>query len=361
MNISKIQINNQTYNLEDWMLSNLQNPQSAGQFLSLNELGQLDLSDISSYLSAKVKTNDTYYDSLESALTAVGTGTHTLTLINDIIVTKQVIIADGQDITINLNGHNILASYDLKLTSGILAVHHGATLTIDGKGTIYGANPNGTVYAGIVLTVDKTDNDSTKVSKLVVNDGHIVGMYYGIAGNGSNATRGNTELIINGGVIEALYEDGGIGIYQPQFNCITTINNGKIKGGTAIEIRNGNLVINGGILKGWGIPDDGVTQFQPNGNGATSTGCGVTVSQHTTKQPINVEINGGVFFGMLPFAEVNPQKNDSESIDKITIKINNGKFSPTNSSNTPIYSEDKTAFIVKGAFLGSLDDKYMIK
>ena len=89
-------------------------------------------------------------------------------------------------------------------------------MIIKGQGTIYGCAPSGLVYAGIVLTVDKTDNDSSKPARLTINGGHIIGECYGISGNGTDATRGNTELIVNGGTIEAIGNittEGNVGIY----------------------------------------------------------------------------------------------------------------------------------------------------
>lgn len=164
--------------------------------------------------NAEVIMNNKIYSTFEEALAKATVST--IKLVHDVILEKQAVIQDGQAITIDLNGHNIIAAEDMVLTSGLLAVHHGGFLIIKGQGTIYGCAPGGLVYAGIVLTVDKTDNDSSKPARLTINGGHIIGECYGISGNGTDATRGNTELIVNGGIIEAIGNittEGNVGIY----------------------------------------------------------------------------------------------------------------------------------------------------
>lgn len=75
-------------------------------------------------------------------------------------------------------------------------------------------------------------------------------------------------------------------------NAETTINGGSVTGDiTGIEIRAGKLVLNNCDVTG-GYGD--VTAVA-NGNGATVSNAALAVSQHTTKKPINVTVNGGSF------------------------------------------------------------------
>ena len=239
MNISKIKIKGQVYNIVD----------------------------ANAYVA---EVNGERYASLNEAVIACGTTPSTITLVGNEVMSDQVVIGDGQNITLNLNGKSLTAKPNWNFNSGLLAIHHGGTLTINGEGEIFGVSPGGCVYCGIVLTVDKTDNDSSKPARLIVNGGHIVGQCYGISGNGSNAGRGNTECIINGGLIEAssiIAGEDNCGYYQPQFNSKMIFNDGVIRGRSAIEIRSGDFTMNGGIAEAYGFANECMIK---NNNGPMS-------------------------------------------------------------------------------------------
>lgn len=159
-------------------------------------------------------------------------------------------------------------------------------------------------------------------SSLTVNGGVIEGEQgFGISGNGSMKNGvpecGPTTITINGGKIIG----GGTGIYHPQVGELT-INNGEITGETGIEIRSGDLNVNGGVITATGNP----TSTDPNGNGSTTVGAAIAVVQHTTKQRINVEINGGSFNGVSALYEANPQGNPTEATGNIFIVVTGGTF-----------------------------------
>ena len=284
MNISKIKIKGQVYNIVD----------------------------ANAYVA---EVNGERYASLNEAVVACGTTPSTITLVGNEVMSDQVVIGDGQNITLNLNGKSLTAKPNWNFNSGLLAVHHGGTLTINGEGEIFGVSPGGCVYCGIVLTVDKTDNDSSKPARLIVNGGHIVGQCYGISGNGSNAGRGNTECIINGGLIEAssiIAGEDNCGYYQPQFNSECMIK---------------------------------------NNNGPTSKGVAVAIAQHTTKQPINVIINNGQLIAECPFFEGNPMGNDELSIATVKAEINGGSFRIVGNGIESFHAEDLTEFVKGGEFI----------
>ena len=320
MNISKIKIKGQIYNIVD----------------------------ANAYVA---EVNGERYASLNEAVVACGTTPSTITLVGNEVMSNQVVIGDGQNITLNLNGKSLTAKPNWNFNSGLLAVHHGGTLTINGEGEIFGVSPGGCVYCGIVLTVDKTDNDSSKPARLIVNGGHIVGQCYGISGNGSNASRGNTECIINGGLIEAssiIAGEDNCGYYQPQFNSKMTFNDGVIRGRSAIEIRSGDFTMNGGIAEAYGFANECMIK---NNNGPTSRGAAVAIAQHTTKQPINVIINNGQLIDEYPFFEGNPMGNDELSIATVKAEINGGSFRIVGNGIESFHAADLTEFVKGGEFI----------
>lgn len=325
MNISKIKIKGQIYNIVD----------------------------ANAYVA---EVNGERYASLNEAVIACGITPSTITLIGNEVMSAQVVIDDGQDITLNLNGKSLTAKPNWNFNSGLLAIHHGGTLTINGEGEIFGVSPGGCVYCGIVLTVNKTDIDDSKPAKLIVNGGHIVGQCYGISGVGSQG-RGNTECIINGGLIEAssiITGEDNCGYYQPQINGKTTFNDGVIRGRSAIEIRSGDFTMNGGIAEAYGFANE---CMEKNGSGPTSKGAAVAIAQHTTKQPINVIINNGQLIAECPFIEGNPMGNDELSIASVKAEINGGSFRSVGIGGRPFQAADLTEFVKGGEFLHDFTDK----
>lgn len=158
-------------------------------------------------------------------------------------------------------------------------------------------------------------------STLTVNGGTIKGTDMAITGNG-NEINGNVNITINDGTIIAT---GGVGMYLPQRNSITTINGGNISGPTAIEIRASKLVVNDGNIVG----TSDTYSITKNDSGTTSKGAAIAVSQHNTRLPIEVIINGGNLKAKVPVAEGNPQNNPQDAIDQVSITIKNGNFDST--------------------------------
>ncbi|MCM1053229.1 MAG: hypothetical protein NC483_04580 [Ruminococcus sp.] len=260
-------------------------------------------------------------------------------LTSDLRISESKVIEGN--LMLNLNGRTLSAVDNLKVTGGLLVVKRGAKLTIydtTGTGKIT-TGSSGNVYGGIQLA---NDNNSTEVAELVVNSGTIEGYYYGIVGNGNTP---HTKVTINGGTITGLNKEDSLGIFQPQLGDLV-INGGTITGGTGIEIRSGNLTINNGTIKG--VAPKFIKMV--NGNGSTTNGVGVAVSQHTTKNNINVNIKNGDISGEYAFYEWNPHKNNKTDIDKVKITIEGGNFVGTATGVKCVYSEDFTEFISDGKF-----------
>lgn len=262
-------------------------------------------------------------------------------LANDLTLTSSKGVTGN--VFLDLNGHSLTASSNLKLHSGLIYVNRGSKLTVEdktGAGKIT-TGKNSEAWGGIQL-IKQGDNASDALAELIVNGGTIEGYYYGIVGNGN---QNNTKLTINAGTIRGLNDDDSVGIYQPQKGD-TIINNGNISGGTGIEIRAGNLTINNGTIKATSPKFTRVA----NTNGTTTNGVGLTIAQHTTKQAINVTVNNGNISGQYALYEWNPNKNSKNDLNKINIQVKGGVFNSTIEDGYAVYSEDFKKFISGGKF-----------
>lgn len=182
-------------------------------------------------------------------------------------------------------------------------INNDTSVTIN-SGTIEG-NTWGVVVAGVNAS-------------FTMNGGTVIN---GITGNGSENAGvpeyAPTTITINGGVVNG----GELGIYHPQVGKLT-INNGEITGKSGIEMRAGELVVNGGVITATGTP----LTVNPNGGGSTTVGAAVAIAQHTTKRPITVNISGGTFTGGAALLEANPQGNPEDATKNVGIVVNGGNF-----------------------------------
>lgn len=289
---------------------------------------------------------------------------------------------------VNLNGGTVTSS-------GVPAVINTGTVTVDG-GTIYSSAIDWAAYyaqSNSTLTLNsgtiESAGDSFAVhlskpnSKFIMNGGLAKAKYVHPTKPGSGGVGvgvyADTEFTMNGGKIESHAQgvsangsqsdnakitiNGGeiisdtVGIYAPQRNGVTTITGGTITGGDiALEVRAGTLNISGGVFTG----GDGDYYVTTETSGSAAHNVAVSVIQHTTKQPIEVNITGGTFNANLPFIEANPLNNSEEDIDKISIKIGDDE-----SENRPVFnstgaktilSEDKDNFIYAGLYTHNVTD-----
>ena len=175
----------------------------------------------------------------------------------------------------------------------------------------------------------KTDKDGGSGSAIYVN---------GTIKDQNNAPK----LVLNNVTQTAT----GAGMYLAGY-ANTTITGGSITGGnTGIEIRAGELTVNGATVVGNGVP----TEVTPNGNGSTTVGAGIAVAQHTTKLPIKVTINSSDISGYSALYQSNPQNNDAESVKKVSVAVNGGTFKTINRGTCGVYSENNCVTISGGAF-----------
>lgn len=241
-------------------------------------------------------------------------------------------LARDADVTLDMNGHNIYGAAQkvFWLNEGSLTVDNGL---IDVKGASGGSgfafrieplsqdkvatlelgsglSVISHTYAPVFL-VPQNKTDDKVLNAFLVTEADITSKctYAAIQGNG---TKHGTSITINGGKISGLLT----AVYHPQYGELT-VNDGEIEGGTAIEMRAGKLVVNGGTMIGNGDP----FESNPNGNGATTLGAAVAAVQHTTILDLSVEINGGTLQGIKAFYQANLQNNGKEELERISITL----------------------------------------
>ena len=262
------------------------------------------------------------------------------TLMADLQLSEPLVVA-GKAI-IDLNGHVIKPSGTsltkvLDTNDALVLVRREGSLTIcdtaeEGGGRIDNGN-NQSIWGAIKLT--DTQDAGEETAELVVQGGAIKGYYYGIVGNGK---RHGTNITISGGTVETGYcAEDNVGIYHPQ-NGTMTITDGAISGyNSAVEMRSGTLVIEGGNFTATATS----ASAEANGEGTTIKGAAIAVSQHATNEPLSVTVNGGTFTGQYALYEEDKQ---DETITDISMSINGGTFAGK------VFSKDCKEFITNGTF-----------
>ena len=277
-----------------------------------------------------------------------------------VMLPVMAMAADDTELPVVQNGvikltNNVILSKMTEINGNITLDLNG--FTISGKGTVldlYGTieiKDSSKGGNGKIVSTERTNtppdspnsngiwiNNNTSVT---INSGTIEGNTWGVVVAGVNASftmnggtvingitgNGNenagvpeyapTTITINGGVVNG----GELGIYHPQVGKLT-INNGEITGKSGIEMRAGELVVNGGVITATGTP----LTVNPNGGGSTTVGAAVAIAQHTTKRPITVNISGGTFTGGAALLEANPQNNLEDATKNVGIVVNGGTF-----------------------------------
>ena len=240
-----------------------------------------------------------------------------------------------------------------------IKVYDAASLILGNGAKIYEkeleTNESDTGTMGVAVYGPGGDFTGTP-TKLTINEGAEIRVYiFGISGQGgTSGTQDyrNTVITVNGGTITGT---AGMGIYHPQ-QGILNIAGGTISGNTGVEIRAGTINMTGGTVTGTGEP----ATVGPNGNGNTTSGVGIGISQHTSDLKISVNVSNGTVSGYHAVfgAFVNDASEDDKA--KVSVDITGGNFSSTNGSETNIiYFPDKSGFVRAGTFTGTLDPDYV--
>lgn len=276
------------------------------------------------------------YATLQQAADAATAAGQTVKVLNDVDLTtgSNLEVHKWLDIVLDMNGHSIKgANADHKniCVSGKLTLMDSKE---NSTGKIYAETPHQDGVYGKPLV--EVNNDGEFVmesghinsvpagnhqfvigayynSKVIINGGTIESGWYAI--NGSNDEYQNTTITINGGT---LVSTSSYAISHPQSGTLT-INNGAVVygAGGAIDMKRGNLVVNGGIMtskgkgntgkwgEGTGDPDKAALNFcAPYGDvkaiikGGTITAEGDAVlidAKPTEGKTVALAIEGGTY------------------------------------------------------------------
>lgn len=268
---------------------------------------------------------------------------------------KAITIPAGKTISIDLGKHKLSRSNSYALdVYGKLFVDNGIVelSSADSAKSAIWVNKTAQLEVGPDTTVTAPDNsfdigyydDCTTASVTV--KGALTGGN-GITMSGKISAEGTSnKLVLDGATIQA----DGHAIYQAGGAATSfTLNNSNITGVlTGIEVRAGNLTVNNCTITGGNS-----FNVSANGNGTTTDGAGIAIAQHTTKQPINVVVNGGTISGKYALYESNPQNNDADAISQVKLSIAGGTFVGD------VYSQDIDGFITGGTFSSKPDARYI--
>lgn len=285
-------------------------------------------------------------------------------LLSDITLTNPVEIrkneTDKISFTLNLNGQKISAP-------GTVLDIYNSDITIE-NGTIETTRSDG--KSGSAIWVNQNVNLNI-ADNAVVNAAGTEGANFGVAVyygcNNINVTingelTGSNGLTINGQVtkennvsvaINGKVDVTHTAVYLAGYGDTSVNSSAYIKGNTGIEIRAGELTVNGGTIAGGNSYSSA-----EDSNGPTVFGAGIAVSQHTTNQNIDVRINRGSISGAVALAQEALQSGNNA--DQVKIDVAGGSFKATAAQSEAIKATNvDTVTITGGKFQksdGSVSD-----
>ena len=279
----------------------------------------------------------------------------------DMVMNNGTVTSDGLGIQVYLN-----ATFEM---------NNGRVETFgDGPAINFYGDCSGVINNGEIIAKSTSPSGygimAFKNTSVTINGGLIDANDHALAGNGSdsgNSEGTNAKFTINGGELKSIV---GAGIYAPQINGETLITGGTITGLSAVEIRAGKLKITGGTFNG----ETSYYSVIGNDNGLTTDGAAISVAQHTTKQPIDVDICCGTYNGYTPFSITNPLNNPQEDIDKVSVSIekdcDNLVFNSTGDTINSVgfdeyvkggtYTRDVIDYVAPGYGTKQEDDMYSV-
>lgn len=325
--------------------------------------------NVSEVVKGKNAGTVTWYAGDDTALARAVRYADRIVLENDINRTFRASysISGGRVLTIDLNGHKISSP------SMVFRIC-GAKVDFIGQGEIFETADDG--FAPIVINGSKEDvSDYT-----VVNIGKDItlrgwtgvfidqdeGLCYGVKVKCSakiekteSFEKDASGIYINGSIkategnVPVVNLDGcrinvkSSGIYAAGFAKWNLTNCDIVAENTAVEIRAGEMVIDGGKYE---ATADSLT-VTPNGSGSTVEGAAIGVSQHTTNLPTSVTIKNGTFSGAYSIWEEDVQ--DEVARDVIKLSVENGTFKGA------VYSQNNASFIKGGTFSDAPAQDYL--
>ena len=272
-------------------------------------------------------------------------------------VEEEVVVGSGKKLTLDLGGHTLTAPAGvtpLTVLGADITVRNGKILSTGDSNGIRVGKAGATEVSKARLESDLTVVSEEGCGVLLcakafvetgANVSNVKAGFAAISGNGNQNNWYNGLTVFGGSVTSP-----DTAIYWPQVGDLKILG-GELVAPLGIEIRAGQLYMSGGTVRGTGVP----VTTAPNGSGSTSSGCGIAVAQHTTKQPISVTIAGGVVEGYSAVYESNPQNNPAADISKVGMNIVRGTFNAINGGTVAVHSEDCTGFVRGGAYNTPVD------
>lgn len=270
----------------------------------------------------------------------------TIKLVEDVTLSRTISIGSNEAKTfvLDLGGKTLTGNIDFY--AGDLTIQNG---TIDG--CVYAnATETDMKYGHLTIASDAVIHGDYAVilfQKAVGanNFGSTIDVYGTLKGNlwvmgniTTDLATAKNPCVVNvhdGAVIESGADNVGIALNGA---AKMTVGKANITSETGIEVRAGELTVNGATVEATAQEFSCV----PNGNGTTTVGAAIAIAQHTTKQNIAVTINGGSFKGVKALNESNPQAN--APAPQVKLSIDGGTFIGD------ISTVDVTGFINGGAF-----------
>lgn len=281
----------------------------------------------------------TQYDSIQDAVDAAGKG-DVVTLIGDVNLTETVNVAEGKDITLDLNGKKITVYKDESAGRSLYAINNYGTFTLmDSVG-------NGSITARGIQNLEN-GNMTVESGKIIACDT-----------NGGACIWNEANVVINGGTFETLHvgtanDNVGIG-------CLNNSGTALVTGGTFNDVNKRTYaIISTGHIEI--TPAEGKTVTVNGAHGALAVDSGTAVvngGSYTStdyyglyvsndgrgEDPMiaAVTVNDGTFIGKAYSVWIGSDYNDPVNS---TIQINGGTY------EKPINTQENTrenAIIVYG-------------
>ena len=268
-------------------------------------------------------------------------------------------LENGENVTIKLNNGSltIVNTKTIVITDG--------TLVFDGNGTVTGAkqyvaqiNGKGSVVVakGVTLSGPKwaaITTGATATGANVIIHGTLEGLYYGFSSNGTSV--GN--VFVCDGTLKSTADEGEepLGAYLAGDGEYTFTNATVETAGTGIELRAGTLNIKGGTITSTCTQD---ATMHAGGNGSCAVATGISVTQHSTKKKLDVNVEDVVVKAKAVIFEGNPSSYPTATEDT-TINVVSGTFA--GEVKTLNKDSDCKGFLKGGRYSVAPDEAYIAK
>lgn len=284
----------------------------------------------------------TQYDSIQDAVDAAGKG-DVVTLIGDVYLTETVNVAEGKDITLDLNGKKITVYKDESAGRSLYAINNYGTFTlIDSVG-------NGSITARGIQNLEN-GNMTVESGKIIACDT-----------NGGACIWNEANVVINGGTFETLHVGSASDNYG--VGCLNNSGTALVTGGTFNDVNKRTYaIISTGHIEI--TPAEGKTVTVNGAHGALAVDSGTAVvngGSYTStdyyglyvsndgmgEDPMiaAVTVNDGTFIGKAYSVWIGSDYNDPVNS---TIQINGGTYE--NPINTQENTRENAIIVYGGTF-----------